>query len=243
MKTCLVVVLGIALLGAECRAQQRAKYQVIEVNDGGTITGVVKFVGKAPGQKKLTITKNKEVCAKQPVFSEEILVSKGTGGLKNVVVSIVDITKGAKLEISGKRPAIDQSGCVFRPHVQLVAAGSKLEILNNDGILHNFHTYGIKNRPINLAQPKAVKKLKVSFANPEIIKVGCDVHNWMSAWIIVKAHPYYARTDDTGKFEMTNVPPGTYLVQFWHEALGMQEKKVTVKPKTASRVNVEFAAK
>lgn len=80
-------------------------------------------------------------------------------------------------------------------------------MLNNDGILHNIHTRSEINDEINKAQPKFLKRMKLSFEKPEFVKITCDVHNWMQAWIVVAEHPYYVVTDESGKFELTDRYP------------------------------------
>ncbi|MFB3078046.1 MAG: carboxypeptidase-like regulatory domain-containing protein, partial [Lysobacterales bacterium] len=75
---------------------------------------------------------------------------------------------------------------------------------------------------------------------PEIIKVNCDVHNWMGGWIVVAASPYYVLTDEHGDFELDGVPAGTYTLKFWHEKLGEQTQAVVVKPNETIKVTTAF---
>ncbi len=96
----------------------------------------------------------------------------------------------------------------------------------------------MKNETVNKAMPAPVKKLDVSFDRKERIRVGCDVHKWMGAWIIVTEHPYYAATGKDGTFRFENVPVGTHTVRIWHEKLGKQEKEVTVT--AGEETQVEF---
>lgn len=209
------------------------------VRDGGTISGVVKFKGKAPAPEKLAVTKDKEVCGKTPKFDSSLIVEKG--GLVNAVVSITDIKKGKKVET--KTVTLDQKGCEYHPHVLALPAGTTVEILNPDGILHNVHSYSKVNSPFNYAQPKFKKKLTVKVEKPEAIQIKCDVHGWMSGWLYVTENPYSSVTDKTGAFKLTDVPPGSYTLEVWHETLGKQTQKVTVKPKEEVKVTFELAKK
>ncbi|MEE8459251.1 MAG: carboxypeptidase regulatory-like domain-containing protein, partial [Phycisphaerales bacterium] len=111
-----------------------------------------------------------------------------------------------------------------------------LRILNNDGVLHNVHTWPRKNRSKNVAMPGSVKEMNLKFRRNERIRVTCDVHSWMEAWVVVTEHPYYAVSDADGTFTLADVPPGTYTLRIWHETLGEAEQQVTVKPKSESRV-------
>jgi len=78
-------------------------------------------------------------------------------------------------------------------------------------------------------------------SNPDVIRIGCDLHPWMSSYILIKKHPYYALTDSKGSFQLTDVPPGKYELGVWHETLGKKNLKVTVKPNEATAVAFEMS--
>ncbi len=212
-------------------------YEGGAVSNGGSISGVVNFKGTAPKAKKMRITKDKKVCDKTPKADPSLIVSGGK--VVNAVVTITDITKGK--EMKAMKVTFDQNGCEYKPHVLAFTVGSSVQILNPDKILHNVHTYSKVNKPFNRAQPKFKKKLTVKFSKPEAVSVKCDVHSWMSGWFFVAANPYYSVTKDDGAFKLTDVPPGTYNVEVWHETLGKKSQKVTVKAKQDAKVNFELA--
>lgn len=216
-----------------------AAYQGGDVKDGGTISGTVKFKGSAPAPKKLEVGKDKEVCGKTPKTDQSLVVNNGN--LVNAVVTITDIQKGKKIEV--KKVTLDQKGCQYHPHVLAFPAGSTVEIVNPDGILHNIHSYSKVNSPFNMAQPKFKKTLDVKIDKPEPIQVKCDVHGWMEGWLVATESPYVAVTDDSGSFKLTDVPAGTYTVEVWHEKLGKSTQKVTVKAKEDAKANFELAGK
>jgi plastocyanin len=216
-----------------------AAYQAGDVKDGGSISGTVKFKGTAPAPKKLDVNKDKEVCGKTPKTDQSLVVNNGN--LANAVVTITDIQKGKKIET--KKVTLDQNGCEYKPHVLAFPAGSSVEILNPDGILHNVHSYSKVNSPFNQAQPKFKKTLDVKIDKPEVIEVKCDVHGWMHGWLVATENPYFAVTDNSGAFKLTDVPPGNYTVEVWHEKLGKNTQKVTVKAKEEAKVNFEIAGK
>src|SRR5271156_1830970 len=116
---------------------------------GGTISGTVKYDGTAPAPKSVEVTKDKEVCGLHPHFTEDLIVDSG-GGIANAVV----IVKGAKGDMKPGDVTFDQKGCDYSPHVLAFPAGSTVDIMNDDGILHNIHTYSTVNPPFNMAQPK-----------------------------------------------------------------------------------------
>ena len=216
-----------------------AAYEGGDVKDGGTISGSVKFKGSAPAPKKLDVGKDKEVCAKTPKTDQSLIVNGGN--LVNAVVTITDIKKGKKIEL--KKVTLDQNGCEYHPHVLAFPAGSTVEIVNPDGILHNIHSYSKVNSPFNQAQPKFKKTLQVKIEKPEAVEVKCDVHGWMQGWLVATESPYFAVTDNSGGFKLTDVPAGTYTVEVWHEKLGKSSQKVTVKAKEEAKVTFEVAGK
>jgi len=226
---------GIALVAAPLVA---GAYEAIEVKDGGTIVGVVEFEGTPPEPEKLEVTKDQKVCgdAKE---SDALVVNDGK--IKNAVISLTDIEKGKKIEPT--TVTFDQQKCEYKPHVLAFPAGSTVEILNSDGILHNIHTYSEKNPPMNVAQPKFKKKIEKTFEKPETIDVKCDAHGWMHGVFVVQDHPYYAISDDKGGFRLTDVPPGEYTVKVWHEKLGEKTEKVKVESGKDAEVTFKLAAK
>lgn len=237
MNTLGSLVLSLALLALPVTGM--AAYEGGAVKDGGTISGSVKFKGSAPAQKKLDVGKDKEVCDKSPKMDPSLIVSGGN--LVNAVVTIKDIKKGKKIEM--QKVQLDQKGCEYHPHVVAFPAGSTIQILNPDGILHNVHSYSKVNSPFNMAQPKFKKTLDVKIEKPEAVELKCDVHGWMHGWLIATENPYFAVTDASGTFKLTDVPAGTYTVEVWHEKLGKSSQKITVKAKEEAKVNFEMAGK
>ena len=206
---------------------------------GGTISGRVVFVGDPPAAKKIKVTKDNEKCGAE--VSAEDLVVGSDKAIQNALVSVVGL-KGAPAK-SDKSFTLDQKGCVFRPHVVIVPAGTPVDILNSDGVLHNFHTHSTKNSPMNRAQPGFRKKMTETFNQAEIIKVSCDAHSWMSGWLVVTDHPYIDATDGGGAFKITDVPPGNHTIEVWHETLEKITKTVTVKAGEETKITIELAKK
>lgn len=234
----IVSVALVGLLGSTAWA-----YDGAPVADGGSISGTVKFQGTAPPRKKLDITKDKQVCATEEKLSRDLVVG-ADGGIQYAVVSIVGIQKGKPFN---GETVLDQKGCEYQPHIVLVSPGKKVDIKNSDGINHNVHAFGKANPEWNKATPgfftKQNKSLPVTFEKPEYIKVGCDVHSWMTGWFVVMDSPYYAVTDEKGSFKLSDVPPGNYEVKVWHEKLGEKTAKVTVAAKGEAKADFELAAK
>src|SRR2546427_3121714 len=97
--------------------------------------------------------------------------------------------------------------------------------------------------PFNKAQPKFKKTMPAVFEKPDIVQIKCDVHSWMSGWIVVAGHAYYALTDAAGNFKIAGVPAGAYTLEYWHEKLGKQSKQVTVPATGSVTADLEYAAK
>jgi plastocyanin len=215
-----------------------AAYEAIDVANGGSIAGVVSVGGKA-SPRTVEVTKDQDVCGTRK-DAQDLRVT-ADGKLVNAVVSITDIARGKKLESAAA--VLDQKGCEYLPHVVMVAPGGELKVLNSDGILHNIRTFGSKNPPVNIAQPKFKKEIVLKFTQPETLDVRCDAHEWMNGTVVVREHPYVAATDAQGAFRLTDVPPGEYTVRAWHSKLGERTQKVKVEAGKESHVDFSLAGK
>ena len=200
----------------------------------GSIIGTITFEGKAPKMKPLRLDAdpicvvNNEIAPKK-----EWLILDENKGVKNVLVFV---TEGLNIDYSPPEEpvVIDQKGCIYSPHVLGIMAGQQLDILNNDGTLHNIHALPKVNKEFNKAQPRSKKKLSVKFEKPEApFKVKCDVHPWMGAYIGVFDHPCFAVSGDDGTYIISDLKPGEYVIEAWHEKLGSQTANVTVSDSAA----------
>ena len=200
----------------------------------GSITGTITFEGKAPKMRPLKLDAdpicvvNNEIAPKK-----EWLILDENKGVKNVLVFV---TEGLNIDyLPPEEPVvIDQKGCIYSPHVVGIMAGQQLDILNNDGTLHNIHALPKVNKEFNKAQPRSKKKLSVKFEKPEApFKVKCDVHPWMGAYIGVFDHPCFAVSGDDGTYIISDLKPGEYVIEAWHEKLGSQTANVTVSDSAA----------
>ncbi len=226
---------AVALALALAPAVPASAYEAVPVPNGGTIAGAVTYEGIAPKPAPLKITRDQKVCAAAPHLSQELEVG-AKGGIRGAIVSIPGIEKGIALKPESA-VTFDQRGCMFEPHVLAFPAGSTVKVLNSDDIMHDLRTFSTANPPLNLVQPANVKSIEVKIDKPELIKAGCYMHPWMTAWWYAATNPYYAVTDADGKFEIRDVPPGTYTVRLWQEKLGERTRTVTVKAGQTATVN------
>jgi hypothetical protein len=222
--------------------QTLSAYQVVTVTNGGTISGTVKLSAPAPQVAPIMTTKNQDYCGKSiqnPLYE----VGKDSG-VANVEVFIKKIDQG-KANPTGTITLLNEH-CMFHPRVQGASTGEQITIASADPILHNTHPQvAATNATLyNIALPyKGFSVTKPLPANPELIRVKCDAHEWMRAWIWTFDHPYYATTDADGHFSIADVPPGTYELEAWHEVMGQKEAPVTVAPGKPVTVDFTFAPK
>ena len=227
------VVSALALATAAGMAGRATAYEAIAVTDGGTLSGTVTYEGTPPAPTKIEVTKDPEVCGKEKM-APNLVIGQGNG-IANVVVT-VQATKGKKAEPPATNPVFDQKTCEFHPHVLAFPAGSTIDVLNSDGILHNIHTTSTVNPSQNQAQPKFKPKIQLKVEKPETIAVKCDVHGWMAGYWISTEHPYVAVTDANGTFKIADLPPGDYQVELWQEKLGKKTVPASVKAKEETKV-------
>ena len=189
------------------------------------IKGTVQYVGGPVETKKLAVTVDQFVCGKDK-DAEELSLSPQRG-LRNAVVSLASPPPDARWSFSTAPVFLDQRQCVFIPRVILVPVGGTVEFLNSDRLLHNLHSVSRANAVFNRTQPKG-RTIPITFTKPEVVRITCDLHGWMRAWVVVMEHPFHAVTGAAGEFALDNVPRGKYTLNVWHETLGTVTKDVTV---------------
>lgn len=211
--------------------------------DAGTISGAVELVGTPPVEPVIPMSAD-PVCAaahKGPVRAQTVVVGPD-GGLANVFVFVKDYS-GPVPPPSGVPVVLNQRGCEYEPHVVGVQVGQKLQIKNDDQTLHNVDAIAKNNPEFNIAQPVQGMVSEKIFDKPEImVRLKCDVHSWMSAWVGVVANPYFAVSDSSGKFTIKGIPPGTYTLEAWQEKYGTQTQQVTIPPKGTAEASFSFNA-
>ncbi|MCB9799872.1 MAG: carboxypeptidase regulatory-like domain-containing protein [Candidatus Omnitrophica bacterium] len=209
----------------------------------GDVTGSVSFTGTAPAQETLNMGAD-PTCASAhsgPVYSESVVVNDN-GTLKNVFVYVKQGLEGQNFPAPKEAVAFDQSGCHYTPHVLGVQVGQPVEIRNSDATLHNVHSLAKNSKEFNLGMPIKGMKLKKTFDKEEVmVKVKCDVHPWMNAYIGVLTHPFYGISGDDGSFMIKGLPAGTYTLEAWHETYGTQTQEVTVGADGSAEVSFSFA--
>ncbi len=208
----------------------------------GSITGKATFEGKAPKRRVIMMEADPE-CAKINPDGRpgEVMLVSDSGGLQNIFVYISDGLGDATFEKPSEPAVFDQENCMFTPRVMGVHVGQTIEIRNSDPTLHNVHSLPKKSRQFNNAMPLQNQVIKKRFTSAEImVRIKCDVHAWMGAYIGVLKHPFFAVSDAEGAFEIKDVPSGTYTVVAWHERLGTREGQVTVATDGSASIDFSF---
>ncbi|HWP59823.1 MAG TPA: carboxypeptidase regulatory-like domain-containing protein [Candidatus Acidoferrales bacterium] len=199
-------------------------YEEIAVANGGAVKGTVKFQGQVPKLPPLQVTKAKDFCGSVP--NESLAVGR-ENGLRYAVVTLEGVSKGVAVEREIVHE-LDNIKCRFVPHVQVASVGQWLVLKNTDPILHTAHALftGQPQFNVGLYPGKVSRKPLVSTG---VTKIVCEIHPWMSAYVVVTEHPYHAVTDLYGEYDIRDIPPGNYRVRVWHESLGTQEKQVEIR--------------
>jgi hypothetical protein len=207
------------------------------------LKGVVVYNRTAPAVESLKATRNRSVCG-DLIPNETLLIHK-KGGLQNVLVFIANV---APESLAALRTSLEMRDCRFQPHVLALGIGSALTIVNRDPILHSAHarlhefrngwdntsTLDIFSEPIetsfNFAFPAQNSTAVQKMDKPGLIRLRSEVgYDWMSGYILVMPHRYFAVTNAEGKFELPEMPPAQYDLVLWHETLGVKRQIVEAK--------------
>ena len=238
MKNKIILLTGFSLAFLLCIVLPRAllAYEEIAVKDGGTIRGTVKVEGTRAKLPALQVTKYKEVCKDVP--NESLVVGPGQG-LRYAVITLEGIVKGKAVEKEAVHE-LDNLRCRFIPHVSAASVGQFVVLKNSDPILHTAHaSFGGDQPQFNVGlYPGRINRKPLITAG--VVKIRCEVHPWMTAYIVVTDHPYHAISDIYGEYELSDIPAGVYQVKVWHESLGTQDKRIEVKPTATQRVDFIF---
>ncbi len=199
-----------------------------------TIKGQVVFPADKtlPKRAALNITQDKDHCtSKGDILDESVIINAKSKGIKNVVVFLRPDDKDAKAAFTAeqifpddakRKPAevmIDQPCCMFVNRVSLARVGDTIVVKNSAPVAHNFFWDSGNNGSYNVTVPKMeswkMPAALVKEAPP--IQYKCTIHGWMTGYVRIFDHPYYALTDEDGKFEIKNAPAGKFRIVFWHE--------------------------
>jgi plastocyanin len=222
LRCCLMV----SLLAAATFAVAQSDYRVISVDNGATISGSVKWSGPVPRELDYPITKDPQICETdgKTTTSLDRLIVGPDGGVANTIVYLKNISAGKAMDLPEQRRHLDQKHCRYIPHILLVPVGTDLQMQSSDATLHTVHMDGAAT--FNLPFPFTNQVVSRTMSTPGLVNLHCNGgHVWMNAEMMVVPHPYYAVTDESGRFQFTSVPPGAYQIVAWHEGWTLAGKE------------------
>lgn len=216
----------------------------VDAASAGSVTATVKFEGAVPAAEMITLTGD-PVCVREngaPQRANETIVVGDNQALQNVFVYVKDGLGNFSYPLPSEPVVLDQDKCRYTPRVLGVRVGQPLQIRNSDPLLHNVRSNGVINQAFNKSTPIEGMTFNHTFATTEVmVPFKCDVHGWMSANVGVVDHPYFGTTAPDGRVVLGNLPPGTYTIEAWHEALGTKTQQVTIAAKDAKDVSFSFS--
>lgn len=190
----------------------------------GKVSGRVTIAGLAPRLPPLPVTKDAKICGVNK--PDEALVIGTGGGIKNAVIWIAGAAPAKDAARATVR--LDQQACRFEPHVAVVPAGGTVEMLNSDPVLHHPHAQLGEQKLWDFPMPIKGHTVARKLDKAQTLRMTCDSHPWMRAYVQVLDSAAYAITDDQGNFTIANAPPGKQKLKLWHERLGEREETVDV---------------
>jgi len=205
----------------------------VDAATAGSIKGRVQFEGTVPPAEMIRMSSDRNCMpdGKPARASDALLVDDGRGVGNTFVYVKEGLDPSYTFDAPTAPVVLDQKGCFYTPRVIGIRVGQPLDLVNSDPTLHNVHALPMVNQEFNQSLPKQNARTTKTFTAPEVmVRFKCDVHNWMSAFVGVMAHPYFAVTSPSGEFTIPNLPPGTYTLETWNEKLGTKTMQVTVAP-------------
>jgi len=254
----MVPMLVMGLIGAGAGPAFAEPYQVIDVTDGGTITGVATWKGEVPELPPIEVETDMIACGKE-AKSQALQVNPKNNGVPYVLVYLERVEKG-------KAPAdkywLNMEACQFKEHIFPFVRSQVMAMVNHDRFFHNLHFFNAKNVSLlNVPMPDPDKVIEHKFLRTPlrnetgVMRLLCDAHNNMNAYWVAFDHPYFAVTDADGKFVISGVPAGKYTLVAWHEGYKVireeaerpiydrphiRQQEIEIKPQETITVGFEF---
>lgn len=235
---CLLFAASVALLAASPAPSAVAEPQA---SDEATITGRVKIKGEIPKRRKISTNADPKCAAMHPgdLMTDDFVID-AAGSVQYAFVYVKEGLGDQKFTVPKTPVIVEQKGCRFEPHVLGIMVGQELMFRNMDDLMHIVHVVPRNNREFGFSQAKRGEERPKVFAAKEIIRLFCDVHPWMVAWIHVLDHPLWAVTGPDGKFKMKGLPPGKYTIEAWHDGYKAVTQEIEVKAKDSKTLNFEL---
>lgn len=238
-------------------ASAGSAYDVIDVKNGATVTGKVTFTGSLPqAPRRFEVRNGPEICGAERVLNK---VDVRDGMVQGVVIALEGVDKGKPFSLhhdtatglgrgefhyaggESLNLGVQLEKCSFGPFTGVIRADETVRFVNHDPIKHTLHTYALKGRKAKILRTMHTQSLRAQGQTKKVfhaqkirravaVVLTCDRHDFMENWLYMVKNPYYAISDESGNFEIGQVPPGDYKLVAWHPVLGMKEQRVTVTP-------------
>ncbi|MBX7244680.1 MAG: hypothetical protein K1X53_04230, partial [Candidatus Sumerlaeaceae bacterium] len=220
---------GVLLGGAKGHA-----YTQVEVTSGAVIRGTVKWVGPIPAAPDFDVNVDENFCAPTgKIRNDRVEIDPDTRAVKNAVVYLMGIQRGVGMgeltSVTETRthpngPTLAVRQCQIVPRIQLIQRGRRIVFRNEDAIMHQLRLSGMDTLNSDISLPVRNGTNDVYFPNSGFFSITSTKQPWISASVVVAAHPYYTVTNDKGEFVLSDVPSGTHSLTVWH--CGMEAKPI-----------------
>ena len=217
-------------------------YTPTVVRNGGSLSGTVRFVGDAPADTAITITRDPRICGNT---LRRVTVESSGDRLAGALVWLADVRSGRPLPLS-RRFELVQNRCTFGPLAQVAVAGGALNVRSDDAVQSRTVVVDVRTLdtlavlPFNSAG--ALVPLDAQLRQPAMLEIRSTTHPWMEAWVAVLDHPYFATTGRDGSFTIEEIPAGSYQVKAWHPRFGLTTGTVVIQAGAAAELELEFGA-
>ena len=244
MNRVLTLLVAAALVTHVLGVRPRGATVMAQTPKTGVIEGHVRLAGPAPANPIIRMGAD-PMCSRQYAGKravQEFVIRSADGGLVNAFIDLQGKFPVAKA--TAEPVTLDQRGCLYTPRVLGMQTGQTLQIKNSDALLHNVHSLSTRGNAFNVSQPQAgmIYKVQLKYADV-IMRIKCDVHSWMTAYIGVEPHAYFATSGDHGAFRIAGVPAGRYLIRSWHERYGQLTQALVVKAGQTTTVEISYTGK
>ena len=216
--------------------------EVLAANGSALLAGIVTLSGTPKPEVPIELG---QTCG--PLQSKRVTTRHYVVGPQGQLANVVVYIKSGLLRKYGPvqpAPVLDQVSCMYEPYMMGVVAGQTFQIRNSDSTLHNVHATPKINKEFNLGQPLKGQVTEKSFLLPEMfLRLKCDVHPWMFAYVSVFDHPYFAITDTNGFFQLpAQIPAGSYVIGASHLKTGIElTQEVTLREGEQRSIQFQFA--
>ena len=211
----------------------------------GTIVGHVRLTASAPPSPVVRMGGDPKCSAAAggKRVTQDFVVRSADGGLANTFVNLQGSFPATP--VPTEPVTLDQRGCIFVPRMVGVRVGQALQAMNSDNTAHNVHSLSRHGgNAFNVSQARQGMTSRLPVKSEDIVmRIKCDIHSWMVAWVGVVPHPYFAVSGNDGSFTIARVPPGRHTIQTWHEAYGRLTRTVDVKAGQTATIDFVYTGK